>query len=782
MTTGHPPVQAALVGATRRRTGMLVRNRKGRAMTTAAADRPRRTGIWLLAAGSLLASLSFLALRLVAPSDGALVAFYADAWTTEGVRIDPLDPQPGGLRPGDVVVAVAGRPLGSWLERVLDPGLARPGPADGPLAYAVERAGRTLSVPVDLARHDPGGILAANWSVLLFTLVLQLVAAWVLLRRPAASAAVALVVAAAGVTGSTLPWLLGLQVSDVVAGWPFLLHALTAGGLYMLLWPAGALHLPLALAAGPRGPGRRALALAYGLPLAGYAAALGAARLLIPSSSAWVGSWATIQPLVIVPTLVVGLGLTVRGFRAARPAVRRQLRWATIGGGLASLVALVLLLVPQLATGRPLVPWSAVGLIALPLPLGIALAILRHGLLEIEVVINRSLVYGSLTLLIVGIYVAILAVLGRLLAEQAGFVAALLATGIAAVVAQPARDALQRSVNRLMYGHRDEPLVALARLGERLESTLEPESVLPAVTAAVAAALRVPYAAIELVRDGALQPAAATGAPAGRLLALPLSHGGEAVGRLLVAARGPGETFGPADRRLLDDLARQAGVAARAIRLAEDLRTARRRLVAAREEERRRLRRELHGGLERTLAGLEDRLLAARLAIPADPARARSIIDDGRRATREAIGDIRRVVHALRPPALDELGLVGAIRLAAARATTAGEASEAVVTVEAPEPLPELPAAVEVAAYRIALDAIEDALARAGARQCRVRLHCRDWLELAISHDGTSGGGSGDAAVLASLRDRAAELGGSVELQPGAGQAGLVARLPVRAG
>jgi len=751
-------------------------------MGRAAADRPRRTGIWLLAAGSLLASLSFLALRFVAPSDGALVAFYADAWTADGVRIDLLDPQPGGLRPGDVVVAAGGRPLASWLDRVADPGLARPGSADGPLTYAVERDGRILSVPVELVRHDPGAILAANWSVLLFTLVLQLVAGWVLLRRPGASAAVALVVAACGVSGSTLPWLLGLQVSDLIAGWPFLLHALTAGGLYMLLWPAGALHLPLALAAGPHGPGRRALVLAYGLPLGGYAAALVAARLLARSPTTWVGSWATIQSVVIVPTIVVGLWLTVRGFRAARPAVRRQIRWAAIGGGLASLVALVLLLVPQLATGRPLVPWSVVGLIALPLPLGIAVAILRHGLLEIDVVINRSLVYGSLTLLIVGIYAAILAVLGRVLTDQAGFLAALLATGIAAVVAQPARDALQRAVNRLMYGHRDEPFVALARLGERLESTLEPDAVLPAVTAAVAAALRAPYAAIELLRDGTLRPAAATGVPSGRLLALPLHHGGEPVGRLLVAARGPGETFGPADRRLLDDLARQAGVAARAISLAEDLRTARRRLVAAREEERRRLRHELQGGLERTLAGLEDRLLAARLAIPDDPARARLIIVGGRRATREAIGDIRRVVRALRPPALDELGLPGAIRLGATRATAAGEVSEALVTVEAPDPLPELPAAVEVAAYRIALDAVEDALDQAGARHCRVRLDCRDWLEITVSHDGGIGSGSGGGAILASLRDRATELGGSVEIEHDAGQARLVARLPVRVG
>ncbi|GIW19710.1 MAG: hypothetical protein KatS3mg065_0006 [Chloroflexota bacterium] len=517
------------------------------------------------------------------------------------------------------------------------------------------------------------------------------------------------------------------------------------------------------------------------MPLGGYLAALVVSRLVTPSSTAWVGSWATLQPLVIIPTVVGGLGLTARGFRAAGPAARRQLRWAVLGGGFASLVGVLLFLAPQLVIGRPLLPWSAVGLIALPLPLGLALAVLRHGLLDIEVAINRSLVYGSLTLLIVGIYASVLAVLGQLVTEQAGFQAALLATGIAAVVAQPARDVLQRSVNRLMYGHRDEPFVALARLGERLESTLEQEAILPAVTVAVAGAVRTPYAAIEILRDGVFQPTATTGTPAGQLLVLPLRHGGEVVGRLLVAPRGPGETFGPADRRLLDDLARQAGVAVRTIALAEDLRRARRRLVTAREEERRRLRRDLGAGLERTLAGLDERLVAARLALPRDPGRARSLIGEAQHATREAIGDIRRVVHALRPPALDELGLVGAVRLGAVREAVRGETR---VTVEAPEPLPELPAAVEVAAYRIALEAVEAALTRAGVRHCRVRLECRDWLEVVVSHDLDGGGGEPrpGRALLASLRDRAAELGGTVEVEHEAGQTRVVARLPVAVG
>lgn len=626
-------------------------------------SRPRPSGIWLLTAASLLASVAFLGLRLGGTSDGAAVDFYADAWSSDGVRIQALDQPAGGLASGDVVTAVAGRSLDGWLDGVLDPRVDRSGlRGPEPVVYGVLRDGAAIDVPVVPARHDIGPVLAANWSVLLFTVVLQAVAAYVLWRRPEEPAAAALAVAACGVTGSTLPWLLGLQVSDITDGWPFVLHALTAGGLYMLLWPAGALHLPLALSAGPSRPSRRALAMVYGSPLVAYLGGLTIARLASPSAPAWLGMWPIIQLAVIIPTVLLGVVLSVRAYRAARPVDRHRIRWVAIGGGVASITSLIFFFGPELLTGRPAIPWSAVGLVALPLPLGVAAGILRYRLFDIEVVVNRTLVYGGLTLAVVVIYAGTVSLLSVVLGETRGFAISLLATGLVAVAVLPIRDVLQRGINRLMFGDRDEPWRAITRLGQRLEWTADPEAVLSIIARTVGEALRLPYVAVEIGPPGAARVAASYGRPVEDGPSLPLVHGGEPVGRLLLATR-PGEAgFSGEDRRLLQDLARQAGAAVHEVGLREDLLQSRERLVTTREEERRRMRRDLHDGLGPALAGIAMRAEVAADLTHQDPRAATEMIEAMRREAHEALADIRRLVYELRPPALDELGLVGSIR------------------------------------------------------------------------------------------------------------------------
>ena len=744
-------------------------------MTMPAARRPRRTRIWLLAAGSLIASLAFLGLRLVAASDGAIVAFYADAWTVDGVRLGAVDQPAGGLAPADVVTTVARRPLGAWLDGAVDLGLDRSDVGgSAAIIYGVRRAGAALEVPVTLARHDVTGILLDNWSVLLFTVVFQVVAAYVLWRRPEESAAAALVVAACGVTGSTLPWLLGLQISDIVLGWPFLLHALTAGGLYMLLWPAGALHLPLALTAGPAGPTRRALAVAYGLPLGAYLGGLAVSRLISPSAPAWLGTWPIVQLLVIIPTVLAGAALTVRGLRAATPAVRGQIRWAAIGGVTATLAGVVLLMGPELLTGRPLIPWSAVGLVALPLPLGVAAGILRYRLFDIEVVVNRTLVYGGLTVAVVVIYAGSVSVLGGVLGEAGGFAISLLATGVVAVAVLPVRDLLQRTMNRLMFGDRDEPWRAITRLGQRLEWAADPEAVFPLIVLTVGEALRLPYVALEIGPPGAGVVVASHGRPVDDGPSLPLVHGGEPLGRLLLAPRSGEEGFSGEDLRLLEDLARQAGAAAHAVGLMRDLQRSREGLVTAREEERRRLRRDLHDGLGPALAGMAMRAEAAGELVSRDPDVASRMLDDLRQEARGALADIRRLVYELRPPALDELGLVGAVRQQAERLTGGAEPgtdarTTPTITIHAPDRLPELPAAVEVAAYRIAAEALANVVRHSGARDCEVRFSHEGGLTVEVEDDGRGVPRDARAGVgLTSMRERAAELGGTLEIAGGA--------------
>src|SRR5262249_52540129 len=184
---------------------------------------------------------------------------------------------------------------------------------------------------------------------------------------------------------------------------------------------------------------------------------------------------------------------------------------------------------------------------------------------------------------------------------------------------QPLRGWLQRGVNRLMYGQRDEPYAVVARLGRRLESTLAPEAVLVAIVETVAQALKLPYAAILLKQGERFTPAAVYGSPVEGPRPLPLAYQAEPVGQLVLGPRQRGETFTPADRHLLEDLARQVGLAAHAVRLTDDLQRSRERLVTAREEERRRLRRDLHDGLGPALGSLTLQLDTPRILFKSHP-------------------------------------------------------------------------------------------------------------------------------------------------------------------
>jgi signal transduction histidine kinase len=239
----------------------------------------------------------------------------------------------------------------------------------------------------------------------------------------------------------------------------------------------------------------------------------------------------------------------------------------------------------------------------------------------------------------------------------------------------------------------------------------------------------------------------------------------EEIGRLVLSPRAPGEGFSDADRNLLEDLARQAEVAVHAVRLTTDLQHSRERLVATREEERRRLRRDLHDGLGAQLAGLNVQAGTLRRLIPRDPAAADEVVVELRDELRSAIADIRRLVYDLRPPALDDLGLVEALRRLSERYGSKDEPLR--VVVEAPEDLPNLPAAVEVAVYRITQEALTNVARHARARNCVVRLAINKDVALEIVDDGVGIPAQRGAGVgLSSMRERASELGGSCVVEP----------------
>src|ERR671917_626363 len=312
---------------------------------------------------------------------------------------------------------------------------------------------------------------------------------------------------------------------------------------------------------------------------------------------------------------------------------------------------------------------------------------------------------------------------------------------------------------------RDGPSAVLPRLGQRLEGTLAPGAVLPAIVETVAGALKAPHAAISLKLEDRFETAAEHGTPTGAPLVLPLVYNSETVGRREVSPRAKGEPYAPSDRRLLEDLARQAGVAAHAVRLTTDLQRSRERLVAAREEERRRLRRDLHDGLGAQLAGLNVQAGTLRRLIGRDPAAADELVVELRKELRGAISDIRRLVYDLRPPALDDLGLVAALHQLAERYGAEGEQLR--VSVEAPDDLPHLPAAVEGAIYRIAQEALTNVVRHARAQKCVVRLAVDEDVTLEIVDNGVGIPAERTAGVgLSSMYERTAELGGRCVVEP----------------
>ncbi len=435
-------------------------------------------------------------------------------------------------------------------------------------------------------------------------------------------------------------------------------------------------------------------------------------------------------------------------------------------------------------------------LAGLLVPVFVYVAILRYRLYDIDVVINRTLVYGALSACIVGIYVLAVGTLGVLFQARGSFGVSLLATGMVAILFQPLRNRLQRGVNRLMYGERDDPQAVISRLGKRLEEALAPNVVLPTVVETIAQALKLPYAAILLKEGERFRTAAAYGSPRGKPEDLPLVYQREEIGRLVLSPRAPGEAFSDADRRLLEDLARQAEVAVHAVRLTADLQRSRERLVATREEERRRLRRDLHDGVGPTLTGMALQLNAARTLVARNkPQDAEETLARLERRTAETLAEMRRLIYGLRPPALDDLGLLPSIcQQAQSHGMVEGTETDerwenrTVFSMEAPEKLPPLPAAVEVACYRIAQEAMTNVARHARARTCLVRLSLEEEarneaLELEIVDDGVGvskdrGGGVG----MTSMRERATELGGTCVVEPvPAGGTRVLARLPLPA-
>jgi signal transduction histidine kinase len=479
--------------------------------------------------------------------------------------------------------------------------------------------------------------------------------------------------------------------------------------------------------------------------------------------------------VAIVPvfaTILAALSALVLRFRRSVGEERQQLKWIAYAGALMAIG-----FVGQAFVGTRY--WQIVSPFAIGLFIAaVGVAVLRYRLYEIDLIINRTLVYGALTVSVVAGYLAAVALVGLLVPKLA---ASVLAAALVALVFAPLRLRLQHAVDRLLFGQRGDPYAVIAHLGERLEAAPAAEQVLPALVETVASTLKLPYTAIETLRGKRFVVAASCGRLVGEAVRLALAYQGEPVGRLVLGQRSPGEAFSRTELRLFEDLARQAAVAVHAVRLTADLQRSRERLVSAREEERRRLRRDLHDGLGPQLAGVGLQLDAARNLLDRDPAAADALLRQLGGEVQSAIADIRRLVYALRPPALDELGLATALRQQAARFAAGGNGARLTISVEASDRLDCLPAAVEVAAYRIVTEALTNVARHARAQRCTVRISRNGMLEVEVLDDGCGiAPGAGAGVGLTSIRERAAELGGTCTITAAPSGGTLVrARLPV---
>ena len=472
------------------------------------------------------------------------------------------------------------------------------------------------------------------------------------------------------------------------------------------------------------------------------------------------------QVLMAVVFIAAIASLAVRYWRGdAR--TRAQLRWLLVA------VAVLGVTVAIPGTGFLGVLLLVVNLLAtVLLPVTLAVALTRAGY-----ALPRVLVYGLLSTLLLLAYLAVVAGAQAMFGAGADEAAALVAAGVVAVVVAPLRARLLRAVDRLVYGDRGDPYAVLSDLGRRIVGS--PDDLLAEVVVTVARALRAPYVAVELT--GETDPAARTGEPAEPSIGVPLTVRGQDVGRLVVAQRNPREAFGPRDLRLLDELARPIAVAAHAATLTRDLQHSRESLVIAREEERRRIRRDLHDGLGPALAGVAFGIDAARNTLRRDPAATDLALAEIKAEVQASLGDVRRLVYDLRPPALDRLGVVPAIEEYAARLRERTPLQIAVYATE----LPPLSAAVEVAAYRIVTEALTNVVRHSGGTHSSVVLAAAEGcLRLTVTDDGRGlpdpperGAGVG----LAAMAERAAELGGTCVVLPGAeGGTSVVAELPLR--
>jgi signal transduction histidine kinase len=496
--------------------------------------------------------------------------------------------------------------------------------------------------------------------------------------------------------------------------------------------------------------------------------------------------------LYLVSVLATVAALIVR-FRRAHGDERQQLRWFAAAMGLLALFITLtfmaeFLLRDLLAFERVLSAGTVLSFAGIPIATGVA--VMKYRLYEIDVVINKAVVLGALAAFITAVYVAIVVGIGAIVGRGGGIVLPGVAAAVVALAFQPARRRAQHLANRLVYGKRATPFEVLSAFSDRVSGTYAAEDVLPRMARILgegtgAARAQVWLRIGEKVRRTASWPSdegpATVTLRHGELpdlpgvdRAVPVRDQGMLLGALTLT-KGRGESVTPAEERLLANLASQVGLVLRNVRLIEELRASRQRIVTAQDEERRRLERNIHDGAQQQLVALSVKLRLLKALSGKDPEKADELVEQIQAETRDALENLRDLARGVYPPLLADKGLAAALEAQARKSPLPVEVKSDGVGRYLEE--------AEAAAYFCVLEALQNAAKYAEASRVRVRLWTEDGeLAFAVEDDGAgfdpelTPRGSG----LQNMADRVEALGGSlaIESTPGAGTT-VSGRIPV---